>query len=813
MIFGGEFSDTLQGDAGNDTIDGQAGTDSIDGGVGDDLVNGGSGNDSLVGNDGNDTISGDMGNDTVDGGFADDLIFGGAGNDSLLGNIGNDTLQGQAGNDSLEGGGGADNLNGGTGADRVTSGFEDPLAVTPNNPVIISAADAVVVEGNVGTTSNLVFNLTLSRAVNMPVTVVVSTFDGTATGTANGGTDYQSVNRTVTFPANSTTPQQVMVTVNGDNNVEALENVRLVLSSPSLGARLQNQEAIGMITDDDQSTIGLAVLSTNGGQLFAVNANTAAATLVGATNPALTGAVDISASGGTNAIGLEVLGNNQNIFTINTGTGAISNVVAVGNANGFNTRGDVAFDGNRTLFAVFSTTNSNFNGANPNLFAIDVMSGQATDLGELVVGSTTLQPISGAITSVDFDYLAFGNGILYGVITGGLVGPNGNFNDALFTLTPVMVNNQSQVNATFIGGLGRPFGASLGGMEFDIASQQLYLLDGPTGDLYSISNLTAGTPNAGNVTRIGNTGRANSSGLATGAPPQPPPAPISVRVSNPALVTEGNMGTQTVTFDVTVDARAGAVTLNYQTVDGTATAGLDYVATGGTLVFPAGGGMQSVTVTVNGDTESETDETFFLQLVIATGGVAIADGSGVATINNDDQSTGPVSFAVGDTLSGDTGNDTLIGDAGNDVINGGADNDSILAGDGNDSVTGGAGSDTLDGQGGNDTLAGQGGADLLIGGDGEDVFQWNAARDGKDTMVGTSGADVLQVLATGSADTINVGALGEELLFTSGGNSALTAPTINRVDIFAGLGNDVINVGDLSGTRVVLVADQRRGRE
>ncbi len=56
-----------------------------------------------------------------------------------------------------------------------------------------------------------------------------------------------------------------------------------------------------------------------------------------------------------------------------------------------------------------------------------------------------------------------------------------------------------------------------------------------------------------------------------------------------ASVTEGNSGTVLVPVTVRLSAPAsGPVTVAYATQDGTATAGVDYVATSGTLVFAAG---------------------------------------------------------------------------------------------------------------------------------------------------------------------------------------------------------------------------------
>src|SRR6185436_12135784 len=67
-----------------------------------------------------------------------------------------------------------------------------------------------------------------------------------------------------------------------------------------------------------------------------------------------------------------------------------------------------------------------------------------------------------------------------------------------------------------------------------------------------------------------------------------------------------------------------------------ATGGQDYVATSGTVTFPAGSTSQLVSVFVNGDTLNENNETFSVTLSNPVG--ASSSGSDVATgtISNDD---------------------------------------------------------------------------------------------------------------------------------------------------------------------------------
>ena len=69
--------------------------------------------------------------------------------------------------------------------------------------------------------------------------------------------------------------------------------------------------------------------------------------------------------------------------------------------------------------------------------------------------------------------------------------------------------------------------------------------------------------------------------------------------------------------------------------NGTAVAPGDYLSTSGTLEFDPGETTQPVSVTVNGDTLDETDETYFVNLSSSTN-ATIADGQGLGTIADDD---------------------------------------------------------------------------------------------------------------------------------------------------------------------------------
>ncbi len=106
---------------------------------------------------------------------------------------------------------------------------------------------------------------------------------------------------------------------------------------------------------------------------------------------------------------------------------------------------------------------------------------------------------------------------------------------------------------------------------------------------------------------------------------------------NDVTITEGNSGTQIMTFTVTRSGGTAAFQVNYATAANTASAaGGDYVATSGTLTFNSGVNSQTIAVTINGDMTVESTETFFVNLSGATNLASIIDGQGIGTITNDD---------------------------------------------------------------------------------------------------------------------------------------------------------------------------------
>ncbi|MCX7013785.1 MAG: hypothetical protein NTW86_14740 [Candidatus Sumerlaeota bacterium] len=138
----------------------------------------------------------------------------------------------------------------------------------------------------------------------------------------------------------------------------------------------------------------------------------------------------------------------------------------------------------------------------------------------------------------------------------------------------------------------------------------------------------------------------------------PPP---SVSIGDTSVV-EGDEGVVNASFNVNLSLPSGfVVTVNYATVDGTASASSgDYITSSGTVTFQPGVTSQMIQVAVRGDTLDETDETFSVQLSDPQN-VALADSQGECTIVDDDEPSPPppdpplISISDAEVLEGDSG--------------------------------------------------------------------------------------------------------------------------------------------------------------
>ncbi|MGB5626060.1 MAG: PQQ-dependent sugar dehydrogenase, partial [Woeseiaceae bacterium] len=125
-------------------------------------------------------------------------------------------------------------------------------------------------------------------------------------------------------------------------------------------------------------------------------------------------------------------------------------------------------------------------------------------------------------------------------------------------------------------------------------------------------------------------------GGADSMPTQPLPLPLPTLSIADATVDEGDNGTTSLDFNVSLSQSGTSnVSASYTTSDTSAIAGSDYTASSGTLTIAAGDTSATISVEVIGDTNSEADEILTVTLSGASG-ATIVDGSAVGMIQNDD---------------------------------------------------------------------------------------------------------------------------------------------------------------------------------
>ena len=117
--------------------------------------------------------------------------------------------------------------------------------------------------------------------------------------------------------------------------------------------------------------------------------------------------------------------------------------------------------------------------------------------------------------------------------------------------------------------------------------------------------------------------------------------PPEIRVANVAL-TEGDAGSSTASFAISLNRSWDQpVVVAYATRDGSATVvDSDYVSVQGNVTFAPGETQKAVDVLVIGDTRAEINEQFALVVSSATN-ATIVQGTGTATIRNDDSGEVP----------------------------------------------------------------------------------------------------------------------------------------------------------------------------
>jgi glucose/arabinose dehydrogenase len=440
--------------------------------------------------------------------------------------------------------------------------------------------DVSITEGNAGT-SQASFTVLLSPASSQTVTVQYAT----ANNSALSGTDYVATSGTVTFLPGQTS-QPVNVTVNGDTQQEPNETFNVNLTAPVNATTGDNQGVGTILNDDGQPTISINDVSVVEGNAGTTNAS----------------------------------------FTVSL-SNASSQTITVNYATAANT----------------ATSGTDFSAASG---VATITAGQlSTTVVVPVTGETTYEPNETFFVNLSGPANAtINNSQGIGTITNDDLEPKISINDATVT-----EGNSGTTTANFTVSLSNPSfemitvnyatanGTANSGSDYVTTSGTLTFTPGQTSQPVSVTvnGDTAFEANETfnvNLSTPLNSSLLDGQGVGTINNDDTQPT-ISI---NDVSITEGNTGTTTATFTVSLsNASSQTITANYATADGSGAAGSDYVSTSGTVTFAPDQLTQSISVTVNGDTTFEPNETFNVNLS-SPSNATISDGQGVGTVTNDD---------------------------------------------------------------------------------------------------------------------------------------------------------------------------------
>ena len=546
----------------------------------------------------------------------------------------------------------------------------------------LSINDVTDTEG-VGATSD--FTVTLSAVSGQTVTVNWAT----ANGTALAGSDYVAASGTLVFAPGETT-QPVAVEVLNDGVSEVDETFNVNLSAPS-NATIADGQGVATIQDDDAvptlsindvtDTEGVGATSDFTVTLSAVSGQTVTVSWATANGTALAGS-DYTAAGGTVTFDPGETTQPISVSLLNDGTSEadetfVVNLSAPVNATIADGQGVATIQDDDAVptLSINDVTDTEGVGATSDFtVTLSAVSGQtvtvnwATANGTALAGSDyttasgtvtfnpgeTTQPVSVSLlndgtSEADETFVVNLSAPVNATIADGQGVATIQDDDAVPTLSINDVTDTEGVGATSdftvtlsaVSGQtvtvnwATANGTALAGSDYTTASGTVTFNPGETTQPISVSLLNDGTSEAEetfvvNLSAPVNATIADGQGVATIQDDDAVPA-LSI---NDVTDTEGVGATSD--FTVTLSAVSGqTVTVNWATANGTALAGSDYTAAGGTVTFDPGETTQPVSVSLLNDGTSEADETYVVNLS-APVNATIADGQGVATIQDDD---------------------------------------------------------------------------------------------------------------------------------------------------------------------------------
>ncbi|HEB56046.1 MAG TPA: hypothetical protein ENI98_07035 [Gammaproteobacteria bacterium] len=501
-----------------------------------------------------------------------------------------------------------------------SGGASNPTSNPPGRLPQLSVDSPMVTEGDMGAI-NLVFTATLSTPASSDVTVDFATTNATATA----GDDYIARNGTLQIIAGSN-QGTITIAINGDTDVENDETFSLDLSNISSNATLGTNRVTGTIRNDDYPIVSIEPVSLDEGDSGTTNMDF----IVSMNVPAI-GDVTLDYASS------DLLAESGEDYTLTSGSltipeGQTTAIISVP------VSGDILPEPDETLTMSLANLSDNarfdMNGdkaigtiANDDsaLMSIGSVSGFEGAAGETQQLRFTVMLDAPTSGDVSFDYATSDGSAIapgdYSATSGTATIPAGD--TSIYIPVSIHGDDDPQGNKIFMMTLSNVVGNATLNPNADVGAGTIIEDD-----------VTAARP--------------------------------EVRVTA-ASVTEGDEpNTAAMVFKVVVSPTDSApISFDYATADvpGQAVAGTDYIAASGQATIPADVSQTTITVTVQGDSEIESDERFNLLLSNLSGNATLVTPSVTGRINDDDdpQQTLPrINVTDAGQLEGDDGVSSLI---------------------------------------------------------------------------------------------------------------------------------------------------------
>ena len=473
------------------------------------------------------------------------------------------------------------------------------IAASDTAPVV-SIAGAAVTETDAN--QPITFALTKVGLTELPATVNYATTDGTAMTPGDYIAGPDALSGMVTFAPGSTM-ESITLTVVGDDIFEptAMETFDIALSMPT-SASIGTGMATGIITEDDTPPM-------NGTLQFTMAATTITETGAMAT-------INVSRSGGTQGMVSVDYATMDGTATAGADYVMTSGTLTWADADGADKSfmvmitDDATDEPDETITLMLSNAQGGASIGMPNLATLTIQDDDPPPMNGSLQFTTAMSMVNENAGTATITVSRMGG-------TTGMVSVDYTTMDGTATAGADYVMTSGTLTWADADGADKSFMVMITDDATDEPDETITLM---------LSNAQGGA----------SIGMPNQATL-TIQDDDPPPMNGSLQFTTAMSMVNENAGTATITVS-RMGGTTGMVSVDYATMDGTATAGADYVMTSGTLTWAdADGADKSFMVMITDDATDEPDETITLMLSNAQGGASIGmPNLATLTIQDDD---------------------------------------------------------------------------------------------------------------------------------------------------------------------------------